>query len=188
MQSRVYACICWASFRPSDCLPHPNTTAVGLLLWAQQPGDISQLLHCRRSCTEAKAGSVTLSADVGSWRQTCYCSSLMLNKSIDVCWRWNTWRSSWRRVSHFCLATLSHELSSTRLSFLLVRRRVLLLVHFYASMVFAVIVCPSVYLSLHLSITNWYCIETTGWIELVFGIEASFDLSHTVPGFQRKVC
>ena len=40
----------------------------------------------------------------------------------------------------------------------------------YASAIFAVIVCPSV--------TSRYCIETTGRIELVFGMEASFHPSH----------
>ena len=42
----------------------------------------------------------------------------------------------------------------------------------YASAVYAVVVCPSV--------TSRYCIETTGRVELVFGTDASFHLSHTV--------
>ena len=44
----------------------------------------------------------------------------------------------------------------------------------YASAVFAVIVCPSVCPS----VTSRYFIETTGRIELVFGMVASFYLSH----------
>ena len=46
----------------------------------------------------------------------------------------------------------------------------------YHSAVFAV----SVRLSVCLSVTSRYCIETTSRIELVFGMEASFYLSHTV--------
>ena len=49
----------------------------------------------------------------------------------------------------------------------------------YASAVFAV----AVYLLVWPSVTSRYCIETTGRIELVFGIKASFHLSYTVlPG------
>ena len=46
----------------------------------------------------------------------------------------------------------------------------------YASAVYAVVVC----LSVRLSVTSRYCVETAGRIELVFGMEASFRLSHTV--------
>ena len=46
----------------------------------------------------------------------------------------------------------------------------------YASAVYAIVVCPSVCLS----VTSQYCIETTGRIDLVLGMEASFHLSHTV--------
>ena len=46
----------------------------------------------------------------------------------------------------------------------------------YASAVYAVVVCPSVCLS----VTSQYCIETTGRIDLVLGMEASFHPSHTV--------
>jgi len=46
----------------------------------------------------------------------------------------------------------------------------------YASSVYAVVVCPSV----RLSVTSRCCIETTGRIELVFGMDASFHLSDTV--------
>ena len=41
-----------------------------------------------------------------------------------------------------------------------------------ASAVYTVVVCPSV--------ISWYCVETTGRIELGFGVQASFHLSHTV--------
>jgi len=41
-------------------------------------------------------------------------------------------------------------------------------------------VCPFVRPSVCLSVTSRYCIETTSRIELVFGMEASFYLSHTV--------
>jgi len=46
----------------------------------------------------------------------------------------------------------------------------------HASAVFAVVVRPSVCLSA----TSRYCIEATGRIELVVGMEAFFHLSHTV--------
>ena len=53
-----------------------------------------------------------------------------------------------------------------------------------ASAVFAVVVCPSVSLSVCLSlrpfVTSRYCIETTGRIKLDFSTEASFHLSHIV--------
>ena len=39
---------------------------------------------------------------------------------------------------------------------------------------------PSVCMSVCLSVTSRYCIETTGRIELVFGMQASFYLSYTV--------
>jgi len=42
----------------------------------------------------------------------------------------------------------------------------------YASAVYAVVMCPTV--------TSRYCIETTGRIKLVFGMEASVHLSQTV--------
>jgi len=46
----------------------------------------------------------------------------------------------------------------------------------YANAVFAVLVHvfvrPFVHVSVCLSVTSWYCIETTGRIELVFGVEA----------------
>ena len=41
--------------------------------------------------------------------------------------------------------------------------------------VYAVVACPSV----HSCITSRYCVETSGRIELVFGMEASCYLSHT---------
>ena len=41
--------------------------------------------------------------------------------------------------------------------------------------VYAVVECPSVCPS----VTSWYCIETTGGIELVFGMEASFYIPHS---------
>jgi len=50
----------------------------------------------------------------------------------------------------------------------------------YHSAVFAVSAHLSVRLSVCLSVTSRYCIETTSRIELVFGMEASFYLSHTV--------
>jgi len=46
----------------------------------------------------------------------------------------------------------------------------------YASAVYAVVVC----LSVRPSVTSRCCIEKTGRIELVFGMKASFHLSHTV--------
>ena len=49
----------------------------------------------------------------------------------------------------------------------------------YDSAVFAVIVCLRVRLSVCLSVTSWYWIETTGRIQLIFAW-ASFSLSHTV--------
>ena len=53
----------------------------------------------------------------------------------------------------------------------------------YASAVYyAVVECLSARLSVCLSVTHRYCSETTGRIELVFGMEASFHigLSYTV--------
>jgi len=52
----------------------PHAAAAGLLLWAQQTGGISQLLHGQRASAataspqqrHANAGSAALSADVGS--------------------------------------------------------------------------------------------------------------------------
>ena len=41
-----------------------HAAAVGLLLWARQPGDIDRLLHGRRLA--ANVSTVKLSADVGS--------------------------------------------------------------------------------------------------------------------------
>jgi len=46
--------------------------------------------------------------------------------------------------------------------------------------VYTVIMCPSVRLSVCLSVTSRYCIETTGRIELTFGRGACFHLSHAV--------
>jgi len=46
----------------------------------------------------------------------------------------------------------------------------------YATAVYAVVVC----LSVCPSVTSRYCTETTGRIELFWGMEASFHLSHTV--------
>jgi len=34
--------------------------------------------------------------------------------------------------------------------------------------------------SVRLSVTSRYCIETTEWIELLYGMEASFHISHTL--------
>jgi len=48
----------------------------------------------------------------------------------------------------------------------------------YASAVFAVVLCSSVCLSVHLSVTSRYCVETTRRTELVFGMEA-FRLPYT---------
>jgi len=45
----------------------------------------------------------------------------------------------------------------------------------YARAVFAVVLCPSV----SLSVTSRYCVETAGRIELIFVTKASFHLSHT---------
>ena len=45
---------------------------------------------------------------------------------------------------------------------------------------YAVVVCPSVCPSVCQSATNRYRIETTGQIELSFGMEASFHLAHAV--------
>jgi len=71
---RYWHCPCsiWSRvYKTVQCLSvclsvHPSVhsrepTAAGLLLWAQQGGDISQLLQLRR----ANAGSATLSAYVG---------------------------------------------------------------------------------------------------------------------------
>jgi len=62
-----------------------------------------------------------------------------------------------------------HEFSADSLSSLFTTARR------YASAVY-VVVCPPV----RPSVPSRYCIETTGRIELVFGTEASFHLSHTV--------
>ena len=54
----------------------------------------------------------------------------------------------------------------------------------YANAVCVVVLCMSVCLSVCMyvspSVTSRYCVETTGRIELVFGTEATFHLSHTV--------
>ena len=71
MRSKVYETV----ERPSVCLSvcpiirPPYAAKAGLLLWARQPGDVDRLLHGRRSA--ANASGVTLTADVGSWTQTC---------------------------------------------------------------------------------------------------------------------
>ena len=46
----------------------------------------------------------------------------------------------------------------------------------YAGAVFAVVVCPSV----RSCVTNRYCTQTTGRIELISGAEAFFNLAYTV--------
>ena len=61
------------SVRVSVCLSHiirpPHAHAAGSLLWGRRAEDIDRLLHDRRAA--ATASSVTLSAGVGSWTQTC---------------------------------------------------------------------------------------------------------------------
>ena len=57
----------------------------------------------------------------------------------------------------------------------------------YAGAVFAVVMCPSVCPSVCLSVTSRYYIETTGQIELLFSMKASFHLSHTVLGISRTI-
>jgi len=52
-----------------------------------------------------------------------------------------------------------------------------------ASAVHAVVLC----LSVSLSVTSRYCIETTGRIELVLGTDASFHLSHTLAVYYKSV-
>ena len=48
------------------------------------------------------------------------------------------------------------------------------------SRIYETVVRPSACLSVRPSVTSRYCIEKTGRLELVFGMEASFHLSHTV--------
>jgi len=55
--------------------------------------------------------------------------------------------------------------------------------HRYASAVYAVVVCPSVCLSVLLSVTSRCCIETTGRIELVF---LAWRLPSTCPSLVRR--
>ena len=62
---------CW------HCPHSSKPTAAGLLLWAQQAGDMDQLLQQRR----VNVGSATLSACVGSWTQT--------HLHCCVCCRWH---------------------------------------------------------------------------------------------------
>ena len=50
----------------------------------------------------------------------------------------------------------------------------------YPIAVLAMALCPFVFVSVTVSAISLYGIKTTGRIELVFGIEASFDLSYTV--------
>jgi len=66
MQSMVYETVRLLSVCPSvSPITRPShAAAAGLLLWAQQEGDIDRLLRGRRSA--ANASSITLSADVGS--------------------------------------------------------------------------------------------------------------------------
>ena len=66
MQSMVYETVRLLSVCPSvsPIIRSSHAAAAGLLLWAQQEGDIDRLLHGRRSA--ANASSITLSADVGS--------------------------------------------------------------------------------------------------------------------------
>jgi len=71
----VFACLV--------CLPHLSTAAraaAGLLLWAWWAGDIdlkwqlpgAAAAWCiAANCSAANASSVMLSADVGSWTETC---------------------------------------------------------------------------------------------------------------------
>ena len=50
----------------------------------------------------------------------------------------------------------------------------------YASAVLAMTLCLSVRLSVCLSVTSQYCVETAERIELVFGADAALGLSYTV--------
>jgi len=61
----------------------------------------------------------------------------------------------------------------TSLSMLFTARR-------YPIAVLAMALCPFVFVSVTVSAISPYGIKTTGRIELVFGMEASFDLSYTV--------
>ena len=76
MQGRVYVTVEHPSICPSLCLSicpiiWPLHAAVAdLLLWARRPGDTDRLLHGWRSAVNVS--SVMLSADVGSWTQSCY--------------------------------------------------------------------------------------------------------------------
>ena len=56
----------------------------------------------------------------------------------------------------------------------------------YATLVFAVIVCLFVYLSVHLYVTIWYCVETTGQTKLVWHGGCLPRIQHSVISVIRK--
>jgi len=66
MRSRVYETVQRPSVRPSVCLSHRSNAAAAYCCSARRGGDIDRLLH---GAPAAYAGSVTLTADVGSWTQ-----------------------------------------------------------------------------------------------------------------------
>jgi len=99
--NRIYVTVGCPSVRLSVCpIYRPLcAAAAGLLLWARSARGIDRLLHGRRSA--ANASSVTLSADAGSWTQTCYIKQL-----TDVAWcKYVTWYNYATRNSY-----MSHKL------------------------------------------------------------------------------
>jgi len=91
--------VCETVERPSVCpsvRPNSrplNAAAASLLLWARRTGNVDRLLHGWRSA--ANASSVTLSADVGSWTQSCRLFSRVIFsvpmrsqtfRGLSVCW------------------------------------------------------------------------------------------------------
>jgi len=90
-----------------------------------------------------------------------------------------------RRVAPLALALRKHHQPQTpSMHFYILHRlcrwysssRFLFTARRYASAVFAVVVCASV----RPSVTSRYCIETAGRIELRFGMDDSFHLSHAM--------
>jgi len=66
---------------------HLHVAAAGSLLGALCARDVDRLLHGRRSA--ANAGSATLSADVGSWTQSCCYCAVNCTNAVNG-WKW--WR------------------------------------------------------------------------------------------------
>ena len=95
------------------------------------------------------------------------------SKSTTVDWHI---RMTGRCVSPSSASCASSRVDSSRRSSVSINQ---LVINFYRA-VYAVIACLSVCLSIRLSVISRCCMERTGRIELVFGMEAFFHVSHAV--------